>query len=41
MALDEAGVDFVEVGILAVSKDDSEYTEVIVRQGLRARVLGF
>lgn len=41
MALDDAGVDFIEAGMPAVSREDLEAAKAIVRQGLKAKVLVF
>lgn len=41
MALDDAGVDFIEAGMPAVSREDLEAVKAIVRQGLKAKVLVF
>ncbi len=41
MALDEAGVDFIEAGMPAVSREDFEALKAVVRQGLKAKVLAF
>ncbi|MEM2021401.1 MAG: homoaconitate hydratase [Zestosphaera sp.] len=41
VALDEAGVDFIEAGMPAVSGEDFEALKAVVRQGLKAKVLAF
>ncbi|MEM0015111.1 MAG: homoaconitate hydratase [Zestosphaera sp.] len=41
MALDDAGVDFIEAGMPAVSREDLEAAKAIARQGLKAKVLVF
>ncbi len=41
MALDEAGVDRIEAGMPAVSREDFEAVKEIARQGLRAMVMTF
>jgi methanogen homocitrate synthase len=37
VALDEAGVDFIEAGLPAVSREDFEAIKAIVKQGLKAK----
>ncbi|MEM0030964.1 MAG: homoaconitate hydratase [Sulfolobaceae archaeon] len=41
LALDEAGVDFIEAGMPAVSSEDFEAIKEIARQGLQAKVMAF
>ncbi|MEM4004365.1 MAG: hypothetical protein QXM43_01875, partial [Desulfurococcaceae archaeon] len=41
LALDEAGVDFIEAGMPAVSSEDFEAVKEIARQGLKAKVMAF
>ena len=41
IALDEVGVDFIEAGLPAVSREDFEAIKAIVKQGLKAKVLSF
>jgi isopropylmalate/homocitrate/citramalate synthase len=41
IALDEVGVDFIEAGMPAVSREDFEAIKAIVKQGLKAKVLAF
>ena len=41
MALDEAGVDRIEAGMPAVSREDLEAVKEIAKQGLRAKVMAF
>lgn len=41
IALDEAGVDFIEAGMAAVSREDLEAIKEIAKQGLKAKVVAF
>ncbi|MEM0318085.1 MAG: hypothetical protein QXO97_08870 [Candidatus Nezhaarchaeales archaeon] len=41
MALDDAGVDFIEAGMAAVSREDLEAIKELAKQGLRAKVVAF
>lgn len=41
LALDEAGVEFIEAGMPAVSSEDFEAIREIAQQGLKARVMAF
>lgn len=41
VALDEAGVDRIEAGMPAVSREDAEAVKEVARQGLKATVMAF